>query len=370
MRKSHLVAALASSLLLACPTWAHHGEHHENPDIPIPDVPPVDVPSTPAYVPPPVVPLPPPVFIPPPVVQTPVAPVVVATPPVTPPVVTQPVNPVTFNLPVMAPLSGLVPTDLTGAKMPVGTQAKSDLNQALVDQTEVDSRFEFGDNWILFSDDYAKVSNLLHRSSPFQPVAYTEPSDAQQFGRVEFVEKSAQKTKEAAFLPTRDAKYHKVNNEHLALNGGAVLVRAGMKPVFVSQSVNGHKIVTRVTGGALAMISAQDGNCTVLNLTDKCCGALVCYVPMSDGKNSEALHVKAGQVTEIYPIEAKPYSNLVATKIVINRRCTNDIGLLVSNCNYLRAFKRYNLRMVLEKTDLDRVLKTAAAISHVRRSYR
>jgi hypothetical protein len=366
MRKEHLLAAVAASLFLACPTWAHHGEHHE-PEIPVPEVP-VDVPSTSVYVPPPVVPMPPPVFIPPPVVQTPVVQASVAAPVVLPviadPVVSPPVN---STLPMMAPLSGLVPTDLTGAKMPVEAATKSDIDNALTELTDADPRFEFFQDWILFSDSCAKIAGL---SGSYRQVALAEPQDGKQFGRIEFVEKSPPpKSASAAFLPTRNAKYHKVNDEHLSLDAGAILVRAGQKPVFVSQAVNGHKILTRITGGALAMISAQDGNCTVLNLTDKCCGALVCYVPTPDGKGSEALHVKAGQVSEVYPTDTKPFSNLVATKIVVNKRCTNDIGLLVSNCNYLRAFKRYNLRMVLERADLDRVLKTAAAVAHVRRHH-
>lgn len=67
----------------------------------------------------------------------------------------------------------------------------------------------------------------------------------------------------------------------------------------------------------------------------------------------------------MYAPDDKPVSNLVATKIDVNRRIGPDHGLLVSQCHYMRALKKFRLASALAKQDLDRVLKTAAAVAYV-----
>lgn len=164
----------------------------------------------------------------------------------------------------------------------------------------------------------------------------------------------------ASFLPTNDCKFQRISDEHLALKQGAILVRAGKKPVFVSQNVGGQKIVTRITGGALTMISAAGGNCLVLNLTDKCCGALVLYPPSADGKGSSPVHVSAGMVAEVYPAGGKTLSGEIASGTVSEKPCAADLTLLLSTCDYAKALVAWNLEGILTTDDLERIAKKSA----------
>lgn len=163
--------------------------------------------------------------------------------------------------------------------------------------------------------------------------------------------------KSGTFLPTVAAKHSSINTEHLSLQDGALLVRAGMKPLFISQNVSGQKVVTRVAGGALVLVSAMDGHATILNLTDKCCGALVVYVPSSDSKELGPIHITAGQIAEVCPLASSPLSHAVSTKIIRNEKRTNELGLLQSQCDYTQALKKYNLENKLEPADLARIFK-------------
>ncbi|MFN8658266.1 MAG: hypothetical protein U0105_18165 [Candidatus Obscuribacterales bacterium] len=164
----------------------------------------------------------------------------------------------------------------------------------------------------------------------------------------------------ASFLPTGDCRFQRISDEHLALQQGAILVRAGKKPVFVSQNVGGQKIVTRITGGALTMISTAGGNCLVLNLTDKCCGALVLYPPSADGKGSSPVHVSAGMVAEVYPAGGKTLSGEIASGTVSEKPCAADLTLLLSTCDYAKALVVWNLEGILTTDDLERIAKKSA----------
>lgn len=356
MRKNWLAGSLTLSMFLAMPTWAHHGEDHHEPPV----LPPIGGDHHEDHVPPviqapPIVQVPPPVVTPSPVVQV-----------VTPPTIT-------FQLPLMAPPSTILPTDIAGMHSGPDASKFQQLpssapltKEALAAIIAPDFRYQFTGQWILFSSNYVAS---LPVNELYKSVAYLREADGQtkQYGKVEHIEKHQAKSTEPAFMPTMEASYSKVNDEHLALHSGAILVRAGDRPVFVSSEVKSKKVLTRVSGGALAVISAIDGKATVLSLTDKCCGALVLYVPSAELNKQHSIAMKPGQIAEVYAPDDKPISNLVATKIDLNQRIGHDYGLLVSQCHYIRALRKFGLVQVLAKNDMDRVLKTAAAIAYVRR---
>lgn len=359
MLRSGLACTIALTIALGLPALAHHGVDHGAPVVP----------TVPVIETSPVVFAPPPVVVPVPVLTPPVI------APLPPPMVQAPLPvlpTISFQLPVIAPPNTILPTDVSGIHSGPDASAFQKIpgaapmtKEALAALTAPDSRYQFTGKWMPFSAEYS-ASAL--EESPYKPVAL-ESSETKSFkvGKIEKIEKQPTKTSEPAFMPTTNASYSKVNDEHLALHSGAVLVRAGDRPVTVSTNVKRQTVQTKVANGALAMISAFDEKATVLSLTDKCCGALMLYVPTLGSENRHVVSVKPGQVAEIYAPTDTPSSNLVATKVDVNQRIVRDYGLLVSQCHYIRALKKYNLVAALDKNDMNRVLKTAAAIAHVRR---
>ena len=182
---------------------------------------------------------------------------------------------------------------------------------------------------------------------------------------MEHIDNSKLVLTDAAFMATHDAQYSKIHDRHMALSDGAVLVRAGKEPVDVSTEVQGHVVKTRVSAGALVMVSAFDGKTTLLHLTDKASGSIVTTLP-TERADYKVLALAPGQIAEVYSLKEKPSSHLVSRRIHINERLSDDKGLLVSQCHYVRALKKFNLVPVMQKDDYNRVLKTAAAISYVK----
>lgn len=341
LRKSIVVAA-ALALISTPSAFSHDGHHHEPPVVP-----PVVEPAGPVFVPPPVVELPPPV-VQPPVVQA------------------QPSVPVTLQLPIISPPNTILPTDVTGfrANMVERNPHEEPLSkEQLSALLAKDPRFAFTGNWILFSSNYSASSDHL------APVSYV-PSEANAFkiGRIEKTIKSRTKFSEPAFMPTETAHYVKVDDDHLDLKQGAVLVRAGDRPVYVSTKLCDEQVTTQISGKSIALVSAFDEKPTVLNLTDDSCGSVSITVPSATPPKTHVIAMKAGQIAEAYKLDSKPTSNLVATKIEINERIGPHCGLLVSQCHYVRALKKFNLVAALHKDDLNRVIKTAAAVQYVRRN--
>lgn len=164
----------------------------------------------------------------------------------------------------------------------------------------------------------------------------------------------------ARFLPTRDCKFQPIKYDHLALIQGAMLVRPGKEPVFVSQNVNGQKIVTRITRGALTLISAAGGNCLVFSLAKQCCGALVLYPPSADGKSSSPVHVGSGQVGEVYSVGGQTLSGNFARGTISERPCTERVALLLAWCDYPKALAIFHLQNVLEPADLQAIADLTA----------
>lgn len=353
-----VAAALSLSTVVASlnsPALAHHGHDHGPPSTPTPPTT-----STPSV-------SPTAVSAPPPVIQAP-PPVVNAAPPA----FTLP-N-INIQMPILAPLSTILPTDISGihagpnaSQSPEPPLSKDEIAALM----KADPRYQYTGEWLLFSLD--KIADDKLENQKPESVQNGSNSDSNevsktvQKGRVMYVESPSPKVMDPMFMPTESAKYTKVNDDHLELQDGAVLVRAGERPVFVSVDVNGEKTGVRIAGGAVALISAFDGKALVVNLTDKCCGALVLYVPSVDKDKPHSVGLKTGQIAEVYAHnKMQPNSNLVASKIDCHRHLETGTGIILSQCHYVRTLKKFNLLSVLGKRDLNRVLKTAAAIAHVR----
>lgn len=278
---------------------------------------------------------------------------------VQPPIV-QPPPPV-VHLPRIAPSSTILPTDTAGFHNVLKPQPLS--KEEIAALTTADPRYKFSGEWIPFSSYYSSENDRSQKY--YRQVAYTALPTAQ-FGHIERNEPSSKSAGEPLFMPTVDAAFSKIGNDHLKLRDGAIIVRSGDHPVFVSTSVNGKRLMTRLSGGSLVMISGFDSKSIVLNLTDKCCGAVALYLPAKQ-TNSNTMNMLAGQIAEVYSLNSKPNSNLVATEIAVNHRIgVSDLGLLISDCHYIRAIKRFNLSTVLPKHEMERVLKTAAALAYTR----
>jgi hypothetical protein len=328
--------------------YGHHGHHHHDSSPPGGGSP--TLPAVTSV--PPIPPLPPP----------PVAPGILA--------------PITFQIPTFVQPSMALPTDLSGIGAGVdvnamaGVLSKPDVQSPIV-MNRPDVRFQFigsePENWILFNSDYP-VTDAMGASNCYKQSEVSDGSPPQTLKKLR-ISKTVGKDQnfdEPAFLPTVLASVTKLTEDHVALHSGAVLVRAGNRPVLVSTKVNGHTVFAKVSGGAIALISTFDGKPTVLNLTDKCCGAVKVYVPGA-ADTLQTVSLNAGQIAEIYDLRVKPTGNLVATKIDCNKVVSADCGLMVCTCHYVRALKQFNLVAALPQPYMNRILKTAAALCYSRR---
>lgn len=285
-------------------------------------------------------------------------------------------------LPVVGPNS-LIPTDNTPFVHLDLLQKNAHLSpeELLAAANSKDERYAFTGVWLPFLE--VAADSQADKNS-YSPIAFTEPvaNDTtekplvKKFGFAEYIERQRfsiselldrlLNRSEAVFMPTKKADYSKIAVDNLLVRDGAVIVRAGRTPVTVTTQVNNEKVSTRLRGGALALISAFDKQTIVLNLTDNRLSAVVCSVPAHSGKTLP-VSVPSGQIVEVYPIESKTVTNLVARRVLVNERTREDMGLLISDCNYVRTMNKFRLTPALPKRDMNRVLKTAAALAYVRR---
>lgn len=296
----------------------------------------------------------PPVISPPEHHETPVLtpPVVEVPPPIVPPIVQQPVN---FQLPTMAKPSTILPTDVSGFHVDSVIRQTPTATAILLAK---DPRFQFTGEWIPFA---LISSSIVPSESEYKLVSFTE--DTTKHGRVEHIETAKD---QPAFMPTIGATFERLSDSQLKLIDGAVIVRGVSEPVLVSTKLCDECVTARIGGNALALMSAFDKKPTILNLADSSADAVSLYVPAGNGQ-SHLLKIKPGQIAEAYRLDDTPTSNLVAKKIVVNQRIGPHCGLLVSQCHYVKALRKFNLVASLSKEQYNRVLKTAASLQHMRR---
>lgn len=303
---------------------AHHGEHHEAPVVP-------SAASVPAPPPP---------------------------PPPTPPV--QQVQQVQVQVQTPAFLQTIVPTDIAGLAGSLGNsrgikeqlhlpKSKSDKAATLIAR---DSRFQFSGEWIPF------VTNSLPLGKSAEKLEHTTTRHE---GKVEHWA-IADKSKMPVFMPTDEANYEKRVNE-LVLNSGGILIRSYLEPARVSLSIDGKKLSIVVTAG-LALVSTLDNKPVILNLTDRCCGAVAAWLPTKNG-DQQKVQLGVGELVEIHKKDDKPFTTYLSSKVLTNQELSERHNVQVGRCHYLSVIRRYNLDRALKKSDLDKVLKTAAAMAYI-----
>ena len=169
-------------------------------------------------------------------------------------------------------------------------------------------------------------------------------------------------------MPTVAARYHlgrqapPFAEEELVIESGAVLFKAGPRPVVVTLGEKGVSV--RVGGGALALMSAFDGRPFVVNLTDRCCGSCVVELRGRAGRPL-AVSVAPGELGEV--VSGSPASGgLVGKGVVFRRQLADGHAFELYRLDYGRTLRRYRLSRWLPRQDLERVLKTAAALAFVR----
>lgn len=313
------------SLFLSLTAAAHEHHHHETPPVPAA--------STPA---PPLPPAPPPVVVEPP------KPMVV-----------------NYQLPVIAP-NMLVPTDMAGIGGGLG-YARGLKNQLIrkgptpqkIQLIARDSRYDFSGDWLPFKE------------NPADQKQAAAPSGQNSIKHTLNVEKWVVSTryKSPLFMASRGTDYTRGVNE-LTVTSGSVIVRAGSEPVTVFISHNGNKIPVKISSDALALVSVLDDKPIVLNLTDRCCGAVVVQLP-SDKPDQSRLSLGVGEMFELHANHDKPFSTYLASHIIEKKDAGNEQSYQLTRCHYLSVIRRFNLDKSLDRGDLSRVLKTAAALAHV-----
>lgn len=316
---------IITNLLLALPAPAHHGVDHDPKPVPA-------APAAPASPPPP--------------------------PPPPPPVLPAPVLPqVQVQLPTILP-GMVVPTDVAGlagslgsakgikAQLSIPGKAFKGARHQLIAR---DPRFSFTGDWQPLLDSNNHESQPEGKSTNNTHVGKVEQWDV---GKGDDA---------PLFMPTAQTNYQ-INGNELVLSSGAVLVRADHRAAFVTVHIDGKKISVRVING-LAFVANVDGKPVILNLTDRCCGAVVAYLPGESGHHKVNLGV--GEIFEIHHKDDKPFTTYVSSKVLTHQQLSSGLHLQVSRCHYLSAMHRYNLDKALKKNDLHRVLKTAAALACV-----
>lgn len=228
-----------------------------------------------------------------------------------------------------------------------------------------DPRYEFSGAWIPFWSDADEDSRALSQRDTDHDGAFRDTMTRQQ-GRVEqvVVLPEAIKSKQPMFMATSTARYLRDGKNELLLSEGALLVRASSKPVFVAMHVQGKRITARFSGCTISMVSLLDGRAIILNLTEKCCGACSMLIPVAG--RTQPMTIGPGQIAEVYPAGTAPTSHSVAAKIIAAQPLDDLLCLQIARHHYIAALKRYNISRSLPKPDVNRVLKTAAALAYVR----
>jgi hypothetical protein len=276
------------------------------------------------------------------------------------------------RLPLTMPPNGMaLPTDATGIGGALGRaqglgnkvlapgQAEGLSFKEMMKMVERDRRYDFAREWTIFTaEELVSDNDVVVDNEPING-----PINSMQTGKVVHTAKSLpSKGKEPAFMPTSTARITKVGPDELKIADGAVLLRAGNRPFYVTTTVGGQKIRTRIHGNVLSLVSTLDNRLTIANLTDLCCGACTAYVPSSKPGQFHSVYVSIGEIAEVRPAEEKESKTLpIAIKMLSSHKLADGMQMQVFRYHFYSLFKRYNIAQALPKEDLTKVLKTQAA---------
>lgn len=234
-----------------------------------------------------------------------------------------------------------------------------------------DNRYSFTGNWIGMDQDNSTIWN--EDASDLLSNSILSPFAESHKGRVSYTSQAELRPEESLFMPIDNAHYTRVTSNELEVRDGAVLVKTGKKPVFVSTHIKGKKVLTKVDGGAMAMVSNMDDKATVLNLHDCRCGSCVmCCCSESDREKTVSVPVEVGQIAEMYATDNSQTTgagnaNGTGSKVLAEHKIENGLAVKVFKCHYVSAIRRFNLDRALSAKDLNRLLKTAAATMYAQR---
>lgn len=276
----------------------------------------------------------------------------------------------TVRLPLLMPPNGaMLPTDATGIGGALGRaqglgnkvlapgQADGLSFKEMMRMVERDKRYDFARQWTTFADEVVLSDDAMVDNEPIHPAI-----SGMQVGKVTHTAKPVAHGKEPAFMPTSMAVITKTGPDELEVAHGAVLLRAGNRPFYVTTKVGGQKVRTRIHGNVLSLISVLDNRLTIANLTDLCCGACTAYVPSAKPGVFHSVYVSIGEIAEIRPAEEKESKTLpIATKMLSSHKLADGMQMQVFRYHFFSLFKRYNIAQALPKEDLTKVLKTQAA---------
>ncbi|MBI4533122.1 MAG: hypothetical protein HY711_04170 [Candidatus Melainabacteria bacterium] len=326
--------AVAACLCLACccsQALAHHGEDHHEPPMP----PPVQLPAPP--------------------------------PPPPPPQQSTSQTTPHFIVPSTGFSGAIAPTDTSGIGGSLGhaqgLQQKLDCTckdkpgkHTHTPLVPTDPRYDFTGQWLTFH--HSQAGNYDVDTDENNP---REDITGRKIGRVVENVSAAQsrKHKEALFMPTKDAQYQR-EADGLMLTKGALLVKANHTPLSILMMISGRRVNAKVGGCAISMVSLAEDRPIVVNLTDKCCGA--CSVTVGEADSQRTIAVGTGEVVEIFASTSQPASRVVASKVLTTQDMGDGLSVQVARHHYVTTVKRYNICKCLPKEDMQRVLKTAAAL--------
>lgn len=291
-------------------------------------------------------------------------------PPPAPPPPVNPLNAAPTLIPV-APTSTILPTDVSGMGGPLGRASilKGLLGGKSQDKsssfkTPRDERFSFSGSWLSLESD---PEDFIERNNERLEAKGASLSSSQK-GHVTFNAYKKKGEQSPLFMPTDKAHYTRVTNNEIQVQDGAVLVKPGKRPVYVSTEMKGRKILTKVGKGSIALVSKMDDKATVVNLTDCKCGSCVMCCCATDESKSVSVPVQVGQIAELCSSEkGAAGGNYVTSRVLAEHKVNPGLQLKVGRCHYIATIRRFNLDKALPKEDLDKIVKTAAATLYAQR---
>jgi hypothetical protein len=227
-----------------------------------------------------------------------------------------------------------------------------------------DPRFVYGPSWMPFIQSGLAV---IPRTNTFSAVIET-PGSLRKTTIKEaapvLVKTTDALPTNARFLPTKGTIYSITPLGHLNLDAGAVVVKAGEAPVTVSTLVAGRPVAVNIGGNAIAVVSTYDDRFSVLNLLDEQADAVSVYI--SEAGITKTSPVRLGRLFEVFPTGRTESAHaLVGQSPMILSPLSNGLTVATYGTDFPRALKRFNLTNTLSAADMNRILKSAAAIAYV-----
>lgn len=272
-----------------------------------------------------------------------------------------------------------VPTDFSGPGGSLG-HAQGLRDRVLGPEAEIypreqatlivsrDRRYVYGESWLPFVQSGLA---LIPRTSTFAAVITEESSGATRKKTTVteavpvVVQTETTLPTNARFLPTQGTVYSISPSGQLNLDAGAVVVKAGEVPVTVNTLVAGKPVAVNIGGNAIAVVSTYDDRFSVLNLLDEEADAVSVYI--AEGGITKSTPVRLGRLLEVFPTGRTEFSAhaLVARSAMTLSPLSNGLTVASYRADFPRALKRFNLTNTLSTADMDRILKSAAAIAYV-----